>query len=123
MPIDDGTQGRKRRPRYPGKNPRRFHEKYKELNPERYASEVQKALASGKTPAGTQILEVASQLMSAGQRVGSWVGSQALPASPNGVHAPPAQASPSWHCDADVHAPPVPTRVWQIAAGCAPASQ
>ena len=42
-----------RRPRYPGKNPRRFQEKYKELNPERYASEVQKILASGKTPAGT----------------------------------------------------------------------
>jgi 16S rRNA (cytosine1402-N4)-methyltransferase len=42
-----------RRPRYPGKNPRRFDEKYKELNPERYASDVQKVLASGKTPAGT----------------------------------------------------------------------
>src|SRR6185295_14128902 len=41
-----------RRPRYPGKNPRRFEDKYKELNPERYASEVQKVLASGKTPAG-----------------------------------------------------------------------
>ena len=42
-----------RRPRYPGKNPRRFHEKYKELNPERYADDVQKIVASGKTPAGT----------------------------------------------------------------------
>ena len=42
-----------RRPRYPGKNPRRFEDKYKELNPDRYASEVQKILASGKTPAGT----------------------------------------------------------------------
>jgi 16S rRNA (cytosine1402-N4)-methyltransferase len=42
-----------RRPRYPGKNPRRFEDKYKELNPERYASDVQKVLASGKTPAGT----------------------------------------------------------------------
>jgi 16S rRNA (cytosine1402-N4)-methyltransferase len=41
-----------RRPRYPGRNPRGFHDKYKELNPERYASEVQKILASGKTPAG-----------------------------------------------------------------------
>jgi 16S rRNA (cytosine1402-N4)-methyltransferase len=41
-----------RRPRYPGKNPRRFDEKYKELNPERYAAEVQKIVASGKTPAG-----------------------------------------------------------------------
>jgi len=44
---------RTRRPRYPGRNPRRFDEKYKELNPERYAAEVQKVLASGKTPAGT----------------------------------------------------------------------
>jgi 16S rRNA (cytosine1402-N4)-methyltransferase len=42
-----------RRPRYPGKHPRGFHDKYKELNPERYASDVQKILASGKTPAGT----------------------------------------------------------------------
>jgi 16S rRNA (cytosine1402-N4)-methyltransferase len=41
-----------RRPRYSGKNPRRFHEKYKELNPERYAPDVQKILQSGKTPAG-----------------------------------------------------------------------
>jgi len=42
----------KRRPRYAGRNPRHFHEKYKELNPDRYASEVQKVLRSGKTPAG-----------------------------------------------------------------------
>jgi len=55
----------KRRPRYAGKNPRRFEEKYKELNPERYAADVAKVLASGKTPAGThrpimvaEILEV-----------------------------------------------------------------
>lgn len=55
----------KRRPRYSGRNPRKFAEKYKELNPERYAADVQKVLASGKTPAGThrpimvrEILEV-----------------------------------------------------------------
>lgn len=42
-----------RRSRYPGRNPRRFDEKYKELNPERYASDVRKILASGKTPAGS----------------------------------------------------------------------
>ncbi|MGD1020049.1 MAG: 16S rRNA (cytosine(1402)-N(4))-methyltransferase RsmH [Verrucomicrobiia bacterium] len=43
----------RRRPRYSGKNPRRFEEKYKERNPERYADTVAKVLASGKTPAGT----------------------------------------------------------------------
>jgi len=42
----------RRRPRYPGKNPRAFHHKYKELNPERYGGEIEKVLASGKTPAG-----------------------------------------------------------------------
>ena len=52
MTPADGPPGHTRRPRYPGKNPRRFDEKYKELNPERYAAEVQKVLASGKTPAG-----------------------------------------------------------------------
>ena len=48
----DGTPERKRRPRYAGKHPRRFHEKYKELNADRYPSDVEKIVASGKTPAG-----------------------------------------------------------------------
>lgn len=55
----------KRRPRYGGKNPRRFEDKYKERNPELYPETVAKVLASGKTPAGThrpimvaEILEV-----------------------------------------------------------------
>ncbi|MES2569782.1 MAG: 16S rRNA (cytosine(1402)-N(4))-methyltransferase, partial [Verrucomicrobiota bacterium] len=42
----------KRRVRYSGKNPRHFHEKYKEQQPDRYADDVEKVLASGKTPAG-----------------------------------------------------------------------
>lgn len=55
----------RRRPRYAGKNPRRFEEKYKEHDPQRYGETVAKVLASGKTPAGThrpimvtEILEV-----------------------------------------------------------------
>ena len=43
----------KRRLRYSGKNPRRFEDKYKEHNPVRYANDVLKVIASGKTPAGT----------------------------------------------------------------------
>jgi 16S rRNA (cytosine1402-N4)-methyltransferase len=43
----------KRRKRYSGKNPRKFSEKYKEHDPERYATDVAKVLASGKTPAGS----------------------------------------------------------------------
>ena len=42
-----------RRPRYAGKNPRRFEDKYKEHDPQRYAADVARVLASGKTPAGT----------------------------------------------------------------------
>src|SRR5580704_7294821 len=43
----------RRRPRYSGKNPRQFHEKYKEHQPEKYADDVRKVLAGGRTPAGT----------------------------------------------------------------------
>jgi len=42
-----------RRPRYAGKYPRHFHEKYKELAPEAYSETVAKVLESGKTPAGS----------------------------------------------------------------------
>jgi len=42
-----------RRPRYAGTNPRRFDEKYKELNAGRYPADIRKILDSGKTPAGT----------------------------------------------------------------------
>ncbi len=52
-PTDGGPDGWTRRRRYAGKNPRGFHEKYKELNPERFGSSVQKVLAAGKTPAGS----------------------------------------------------------------------
>ena len=44
-----------RRRRYSGTNPRAFHDKYKELNPEEYSADVQKLLASGRTPAGMHL--------------------------------------------------------------------
>jgi 16S rRNA (cytosine1402-N4)-methyltransferase len=65
MTDDTTPTPHRRRPRYAGKNPRRFEEKYKERDPARYAETVAKVLASGKTPAGThrpimvaEILEV-----------------------------------------------------------------
>ncbi|MBI3869080.1 MAG: 16S rRNA (cytosine(1402)-N(4))-methyltransferase RsmH [Verrucomicrobia bacterium] len=45
-------QPRKRRPRYPGKNPRKFEHRYKELRPEDYPATIEKVTASGRTPAG-----------------------------------------------------------------------
>lgn len=52
-----------RRPRYHGKNPRRFEEKYKELQPERYAETVAKVRASGKTPAGQHVPIMLQEIM------------------------------------------------------------
>jgi len=49
------TEKPKRRSRYRGKNPRHFAEKYKELAPERYADEVAKVVAKGRTPAGMHL--------------------------------------------------------------------
>lgn len=43
---------KKRRPRYRGTHPRSFDEKYKELNPQKYADEIQKVFERGQTPAG-----------------------------------------------------------------------
>ena len=53
IPAPDAATPHRRRPRYSGKYPRRFEEKYKEHNPALHAGTVEKVLASGKTPAGT----------------------------------------------------------------------
>lgn len=47
------ASGHRRRPRYAGRYPRRFEEKYKEHDPQRHPETVARVLASGKTPAGT----------------------------------------------------------------------
>ena len=52
MQIQMNEQQYKRRPRYAGKNPRQFSEKYKEHAPEKYPETLQKVIESGKTPAG-----------------------------------------------------------------------
>ncbi|HEX3716640.1 MAG TPA: 16S rRNA (cytosine(1402)-N(4))-methyltransferase RsmH [Verrucomicrobiae bacterium] len=48
----DSAPAHRRRPRYAGKHPRRFEEKYKERDPLRYPETIERVLASGKTPAG-----------------------------------------------------------------------
>jgi 16S rRNA (cytosine1402-N4)-methyltransferase len=50
--VDEIPHGT-RRVRYRGTHPRRFAEKYKELDPARHAREAEKVLARGDTPAGT----------------------------------------------------------------------
>jgi 16S rRNA (cytosine1402-N4)-methyltransferase len=50
--MADEAVPHKRRVRYAGTHPRRFEEKYKELDPARHADELHKVLQRGQTPAG-----------------------------------------------------------------------
>ena len=45
----------KRRVRYKGTHPRNYQEKYKELQPDRYADTIEKVIRKGSTPAGMHI--------------------------------------------------------------------
>jgi hypothetical protein len=51
--IADEIPRRQRRVRNKGTHPRRYAERYKELDPERHAGELDKVRARGDTPAGT----------------------------------------------------------------------
>ena len=51
-PMDENAPVHQRRIRYKGAYPRSFKEKYKELQPERYADAVARVLQKGSTPAG-----------------------------------------------------------------------
>ena len=50
MPEPDPAH--KRRARYTGTHPRRFEDKYKELNPDQHGAELLKVIERGQTPAG-----------------------------------------------------------------------
>ncbi|MBQ8585311.1 MAG: 16S rRNA (cytosine(1402)-N(4))-methyltransferase RsmH [Butyricicoccus sp.] len=56
-------QPHKRRVRYKGTHPRRFEEKYKELNPEKYGNDVEKIIGQGKTPAGMHISIMVEEIL------------------------------------------------------------
>lgn len=53
--VNNPEQPHKRRVRYSGKYPKKFSEKYKELDPEKYGDTVAHVMAKGNTPAGTHI--------------------------------------------------------------------
>jgi len=50
--MDNQDQKHKRRPRYKGTHPKAYKDKYKELQPEKYAETVDKVIQKGSTPAG-----------------------------------------------------------------------
>ncbi|MGW8115174.1 16S rRNA (cytosine(1402)-N(4))-methyltransferase RsmH [Caproicibacterium sp. NSD3] len=53
--MENQEQQHKRRVRYKGTHPRYFNEKYKELQPEKYAETVEDIIQKGHTPAGMHI--------------------------------------------------------------------
>lgn len=53
----------KRRVRYSGTHPKRFEEKYKELNPEKYAEDVKHVMDRGATPAGMHIAIMVQEIL------------------------------------------------------------
>lgn len=50
--MENQEPKRPRRVRYKGTHPKTFGEKYKELQPEKYAEDIEKVLSQGRTPAG-----------------------------------------------------------------------
>ena len=53
----------KRRVRYKGKYPRKFEEKYKELNPEKYNDTIEHVISKGSTPAGMHISIMVNEIL------------------------------------------------------------
>lgn len=53
----------KRRVRYSGKYPKKFEEKYKEHNPEKYKDTVEHVIAKGSTPAGMHISIMVNEIL------------------------------------------------------------
>ncbi len=56
-------QTHKRRKRYSGTHPKKFSEKYKELNPEKYKDDVEHIIARGATPAGMHISIMVNEIL------------------------------------------------------------
>ena len=61
--MEEQNKPHKRRVRYAGTHPKRFEEKYKELNPEKYASDVQRIIEKGHTPAGMHISIMVQEIL------------------------------------------------------------
>ena len=61
--MEENQTPHKRRVRYSGTHPKRFEEKYKELNPEKYAADVQHIIDKGHTPAGMHISIMVQEIL------------------------------------------------------------
>ena len=61
--MEQETTVHKRRPRYRGKYPKRFEEKYKELQPEKYQDTIEHVISKGNTPAGMHISIMVNEIL------------------------------------------------------------
>jgi len=61
--MENQEQQHKRRVRYQGTHPRYFNDKYKELQPEKYADTVEKIIQKGNTPAGMHISIMVEEIL------------------------------------------------------------
>jgi len=53
--MDNNAPKHKRRVRYKGTHPKKFNEKYKELQPEKYGDTIERVIKKGSTPAGMHL--------------------------------------------------------------------
>ena len=60
-----GPSPRRRRPRYAGTHPRRFDERYKERDPDKYPDLEAHVRAQGRTPAGTHVPIMVAEVLAA----------------------------------------------------------
>ena len=62
--TEENNQVHKRRIHYSGTHPKRFEEKYKEHNPEKYKDTIAHVISKGNTPAGMHISIMADEILS-----------------------------------------------------------
>lgn len=61
--MEENNKEHVRRVRYKGKYPKKFEEKYKELNPDKYKDIAEHVKAKGNTPAGTHISIMVDEIL------------------------------------------------------------
>lgn len=61
--MENQEKVHKRRVRYSGTHPKTFKEKYKELQPEKYADTISKVIQKGSTPAGMHISIMVKEIL------------------------------------------------------------
>ena len=61
--MEEQQKPHKRRVRYSGKYPKKFEEKYKELQPEKYQDTIEHVIRKGNTPAGMHISIMVEEIL------------------------------------------------------------